>query len=117
MLNRIYEILEEVLKNLDVGGEQSRAFELEIQGIKEILGYVKPSTDLFAECDRMDLLTRKLRRLAVESEGINAVLPTDPLEKWFDGTYEDTEQDMVFEKYDLAKLLRFIADVGVSFSE
>lgn len=117
MLNQIYEILEDVLKNLDIGGEQSRAFESEIQGIKEVLGYVKPSRDIFTECDRMDLLTRKLRRLAIESEGIKASLPTVPLEKWFDGTYEDTTIDMFFDEFDLAELLRFIADVGVSASE
>jgi hypothetical protein len=116
MLNQIYEKLEQVLDTLDAGGEQSKAFAGEIAILKDVLGYAKPAKDIFEECSRRDCLTQKLRRIANECRGINASLPTLPLEKWFDGTIQDATIDVFFEEYDLAKLLQYIADVGVSES-
>ena len=69
------------------------------------------------EIERRGLLVRKLRLLAVEAAGLTAFLPTLPIEKWFDGTVEDATKDVYFENYDLAKLLQFIADVGVSHGD
>jgi hypothetical protein len=66
------------------------------------------------EVQRRNRLKDKLAKLANEAEGIKASLPTLPLEKWFDGTIEDATIDVFFEEYDLGKLLRLIADVGVS---
>lgn len=113
MLNEIYEKLEAVLNRLDVGGEQSRAFEGEIDLLKELLSYPEPVQDEWDEGQRREILSQKLRRLAVESEGILIPLPKNPVAQWFDGTYQDTRIDMFFEEVDLARLLRFIVDVGV----
>jgi hypothetical protein len=55
--------------------------------------------------------------LAVEAEGLTAELPTLPVKKWLDGTVADATVDVYFEAHDLAKLLRFIADVGVSHED
>jgi len=68
---------------------------------------------IFETAKRQNLLCKKLRRLAVEAEGLKASLPTLPLKKWFDGTIQDAAKDVYFENYDLTKLLRFIADVGL----
>ncbi len=56
----------------------------------------------------------KLRRLAIEAEGLTAALPTLPVKQWLDGTVTDATKDVYFEDYDLAKFLQFVADVGVS---
>ena len=56
---------------------------------------------------------QKLRRLVIEAEGLTAALPAMPVKKWLDGTVADATKDVYFEDYDLAKLLRFIADVGI----
>jgi hypothetical protein len=117
MLNRMFEKIEQVLHSIDVGGEQSRQFAPEIKMLKEVLGYHEQVDDFFEQGRRKDLITRKLRRLAVEAEGLKAALPRLPLEKWFDGTFENTNIDILFDEYDLAQVLHFIADVGVSFSE
>ena len=37
-----------------------------------------------------------------------------PIVQWFDGTYQDASIDMEFEEVDLAKLLKFIVEVGVA---
>jgi hypothetical protein len=117
MISRIFDSIEEVLSRIDVGGEQSRQFAPEIRLLKEVLGYPEQVNDFFEQGRRRELITRKLRRIAVEAEGLKATLPRLPLEKWFDGTFEDTDIDVLFDGHDLAQLLRFIADVGVSFSE
>jgi len=113
MLNELYEKIEAVLNRLDVGGEQSRAFEGEIHLLKELLGYPEPIQDEWDEGQRREILSQKLRRLAVESEGILIPLPKNPITQWFDGTYQNTNIDMNFEEVDLARLLKFIVDVGV----
>ena len=57
---------------------------------------------------------QKLRRLAIDAEGLTAALPTLPVKQWLDGTVADATIDVCFEDYDLAKFLQFVADVGVS---
>ena len=113
MLNRLYEAIEQVLESMDVGGEQSRQFSEEIKILKEVIGYPEPDNGEFSEIERRKYLTEKLRRLAIEAEGLKMSLPILPLEKWFDGTFRDSTIDVFFEEYDMAKVLRFIADVGV----
>jgi len=113
MLNKIYESIDTVLKKLDVGGEQSRQFASEIELLKEVIGYPEPVEDEWDELQRRQIIAQKLRYLAVEAEGILIHLPKNPLNQWFDGTYQDSTIDMEFEEYDMAKVLRFIADVGI----
>ncbi len=118
MVNKIYDAIEKVLRSIDAGGKQSKRFAGEIKILREVLGY--PQGDdggVFSEVQRRSYLTEKLRRLSIEAEGFKASLPTLPLEKWFDGTIEDATIDVFFEEYDLARLLRFIADVGVSIQD
>ena len=117
MVNKIYDAIEKVLQSIDAGGKQSKRFAEEIKILREVLGYPQPDDGVFEEVQRRGFLTDKLRRLSVEAEGLKASLPTLPVEKWFDGTIEDTTIDVFFEEYDLAKLLRFIADVGVSIDD
>ncbi len=117
MITKMFDAIEEVLHSLDVGGEQSRQFAGEIKTLKSVIGYPEPPEDMLDEIERRGLLVRKLRLLAVEAEGLAASLPTLPVENWFDGTVEDATKDVYFENYDLAKLLQFIADVGVSYED
>lgn len=114
MLNELYEKLEAVLNAIDTGGEQSRAFEGEIHLLKELLGYPEPVQDDWDECQRREILSEKLRRLAIEAEGILIPLPKNPIAQWFDGTYQNTNIDMDFEEVDLTMLLKFIVDVGIT---
>jgi hypothetical protein len=114
MLNEAYDAIEEVMESLDAGGEQSREFAQEIATLKEVLGYPKPPQDLWDQLKRKKMITRKLRRLAIEAKGLTASLPTLSVEKWLDGTVADATVDVCFEECDLAKLLQFIADIGVS---
>ena len=113
MLNKLYDSIEEVLNSIDVGGEQSRQFSEEIKILREVIGYPQPDNGEFCEVERRRCLTKKLRRLSVEAEGLKMSLPKLPLEKWFNGTFQDSTIDIFFEEYDMAKVLRFIADVGV----
>ena len=114
MLNKIYDAIEEVLETIDVGGEQSRQFAGEIKILKEVIGYPEPIKDTLDEVQRRGQIVHKLRRLAIEAEGLTAALPTLPVKQWLDGTVADATIDVYFEDYDLAQLLQFIADVGVS---
>jgi len=117
MLNKIYEAIEKVLDSLDVGDEQSRQFTKEIKLLREVIGYPKPIRDTLDEIQRREQIVHKLRKLAVEAEGLTAALPTLPVENWLDGTVADATKDVFFESHDLAKLLRFIADVGISHGD
>ena len=117
MLNRVYEAIEEVLESLDVGDEQSRQFAQEISILRDVIGHPRPIEDALDEVQRRGQIVRKLRRLAIEAEGLTAALPTLPVEQWLDGTVADAMKDVSFENHDLAKLLRFIADVGVSYED
>ena len=114
MLNKVYEAIEEVLDSLDVGGEQSRQFAEEIKILREVIGYSGPVQDALDEIQKRGQIVQKLRRLAIEAQGLTAALPKLPVKKWLDGTVADATKDVYFEDHDLAKLLRFIADVGVS---
>ena len=113
MLNRLYDAIEEVLDSIDVGGEQSRQFAGEIKILRDVIGCPQPDNDEFGEVERRKYLTEKLRRLAIEAEGLKISLPKLPPDKWFDGTFQDATIDIFFEEYDMAQLLRFIADVGI----
>jgi len=117
MLNKVYEAIEEVLDSLDVGGEQSRQFAEEIRILRKVIGYPGPVQDVMDEVQRRGQIVQKLRRLAIDAEGLTAALPTLPVKKWLDGTVADATKDVYFEDYDLAKVLRFIADVGVSHGD
>ena len=114
MLNKIHDAIEEVLESLDVGGEQSRQFAEEIKILREVVGHPGPVKDVLDEIQRRGHIVHKLRKLSIEAEGLTVDLPTLPVEKWLDGTVADATKDVFFESYDLVKLLRFIADVGVS---
>jgi hypothetical protein len=117
MLNKVYEAIEEVLESLDVGGEQSRQFAEEIRTLREVIGHPEPVKDTLDEIQRRGQIVQKLRKLAIEAEGLTAALPTLPAKQWLDGTVADATRDVFFENHDLAKLLRFIADVGVSYED
>jgi hypothetical protein len=117
MLDKIYDGIEQVLESLDVGGEQSRQFAEEISILKDVIGYPQPIEDALDEVQRRQKVVWKLRRLAVKAEGLTADLPTLPVKKWLDGTVADATKDVFFESHDLAKLLQFIADVGLSCGE
>ena len=114
MLNELYEKIEAVLNTLDTGGEQSRAFAGEIDLLKDLLGYPEPVQDDWDQMQRCEILAQKLRRLAVQAEGILIPLPKNPIAQWFDGTYQDASVDMLFDEVDLGQLLTFIVEVGVT---
>ena len=82
--------------------------------MKELLGYPEPVQDDRDEMQRCEIIAQKLRRLAIQAEGILIPLPKNPIAQWFDGTYQDAAIDMQFEDVDLEKLLNFIVDVGVN---
>jgi hypothetical protein len=117
MLNKVYEAIEEVLESIDVGGEQSRQFAEEIRILREVVGHPEPIKDAQDEIQRRSQIVHKLRRLAIEAEGLTAALPTLPVNNWLDGTMADATKDVFFENHDLTRLLRFIADVGVSYED
>lgn len=117
MLNKVYEAIEDVLERIDVGGEQSRQFAEEIRILKEVIGHPEPVNDTFDEIQRRSQIVHKLRRLAIEAEGLTAALPTLAVKQWLDGSVADATKDVFFEDHDLAGLLRFIADVGVSYED
>jgi len=114
MLNRVYDSIEKVLQSLSTRGEQSREVAEEIRILRDVIGYPQPKKDILDEIQRHGHIVRKLRRLAVEAEGLTLDLPTLPMKNWLDGTVSDATKDVFFESHDLAGLLRFIADVGVS---
>ncbi len=114
MLNKTFEMIEQVLESIDVGGEQSHQFAGEIKILREVIGYPEPVNDVLDEVQRRGQIVHKLRRLAIEAEGLTAALPTLPVKQWLDGTVAEATRDVYFEDYDLAKFLQFIADIGVS---
>jgi hypothetical protein len=117
MLNKVHEAIEDVLESLDVGGEQSRQFAEEIRTLREVIGHPEPVKDTLDEIQRRSQVTAKLRKLAIEAEGLTAALPNLPVKQWLDGTVADAMKDVFFENHDLARLLQFIADVGVSYED
>jgi len=114
MLNEVYDTIAALLESLDAGGEQSRAFAEEIQMLKDVLGYPEPAEDALGETLRRCQIARKLERLAIQAQDMTVTLPTLPVAKWLDGTFQDAKVDVSFEKCDLARLLQFLADFGVS---
>lgn len=114
MIIKLLEKVEELLESINVGGEQSRQFVDEIKILKEVIGLPVTPEDEMDEIQRRDFIAARIRLLAIESQGLKADLPTLPIEKWLDGTVADATVDVDFKEYDLAKLLRYIADVGVS---
>ena len=44
-------------------------------------------------------------------------LPMLPVKNWLDGAVANATTDVFFENHDLAKLLQFIADVGISYED
>ena len=117
MLNRVYEAIEEVLDSLDVGGEQSRQFAEEIQTLRQVIGHRKATDGLLDEISRRRWMVQKVRRLAVEAEGLTVSLPTMPVKQWLDGTVADATVDVYFEDHDLSAFLQFVADVGISHGD
>ena len=113
MLNEVYDTIEAILESLDAGGEQSLAFAEEIRMLKELLSYPEPAADSLDETLRRCRISCKLERLAIEAQDLTATLPALPIAQWFDGTFEKTAADAPFVKYDLARLLQFLADFGV----
>jgi len=114
MLNEVYDTIEAILEGLDAGGEQSRAFAEEIKMLKDLLGYPEPAEDALGETLKRCQIARKLERLAVQAQEMTVTLPTLPVAQWLDGTFQDAKVEVAFEKCDLARLLQFIADFGVS---
>jgi len=114
MLNRVYEAIEEVLDSLDVGGEQSRQFADEIQTLRQVIGHPKVTAGVLNEISKRRWIVHKLRRLAVETEGLTVSLPTMPVKQWLDGTVADATVDVDFEEHDLSAFLQFVVDVGIS---
>jgi len=90
---------------------------LESKGIEEAIEAEAAGEDQIDQLKRRHQIVQQLRVLAVKSHGLTASLPTLPIARWLDGTIEDATKDVYFEDYDLAKLLRFIADVGVSYED
>ena len=70
----------------------------------------KPSDQTLRRCQ----IARKLERLAIQAEDLTVTVPTLPVAQWLDGTFQDAKVEVSFEKCDLARLLQFIADYGVS---
>jgi hypothetical protein len=81
------------------------------------LGHSALVKDTLDELKRRSQITLKLRKLAIEAEGLTATLPTLPVKQWLDGTVADATKDVFFKNHDLAGLLRFIADVRVSYED
>jgi hypothetical protein len=117
MLNRIYEAIEDVLDSLDVGGEQSRQFAGEIRTLRQVIGHPEAVGGVLDEISRRSWLVHKLRRLAIEAEGLTVSLPTMPVKQWLDGTVADATVDVHFEDHDLSAFLQFVADVGISHGD
>ena len=90
---------------------------LESKRVGEAIEAKAADKDQIDQFKRRRQIVQQLRVLAVKSHGLTASLPTLPVAKWLDGTIEDTTKDVYFEDYDLANLLRFIADVGVSYED
>ncbi|MEN6425882.1 MAG: hypothetical protein ABFE13_11000 [Phycisphaerales bacterium] len=114
MLNEVYDTIEAILESLDAGGEQSLAFAEEIRMLKEVLSYPEPAVDSLDETVKRCQIARKLERLAIQAQDLTVTLPALPITQWFDGTFENAAVDTHCEKCDLARLLQFIADYGVS---
>jgi hypothetical protein len=117
MLNKVYQAIKTVLESIDVGGEQSRQFAEEVRILRKVIGHPEPIKGALDETQRRGQIVQILSRLAIEAEGLTATLPTLPVRQWLDGTVDDATKEVFFESHDLAKLLQFIADVGISYKD
>jgi len=113
MLNEVYDTIEAILESLDAGGEQSLAFAEEIKMLKEVLGYPEVVQDALEETLRRCQIARKLKRLAIHAQDLTITVPTLPVARWLDGTFQNAQTDVSFETCDLAHLLQFLADHGI----
>lgn len=111
-LGKVYQAIEEVLESLDVGGEQPHQFAQEIATLRDTLHL--PAVDRAPQAHGCRTMAQELRSLAMKAEGLTASLPVLPVDKWLDGTVANSTADVEFRDCDLAGLLQFIADVGVS---
>jgi len=114
MLNEVYDPIEAILESLAAGGEQSLAFAEEIKMLKEVLSYPETAVDSLDETLKRCQGARKLERLAIQAQDLTVTLPALPIAQWLDGTFANIAVDTHSEKCDLARLLQFIADYGVS---
>jgi len=110
-------ICEYIRDCLDVGGEQSRQFAEEIKTLREVIGHPKVAAGVLDEISKKRWIVQKLRRLAVEAEGLTVSLPTMPVKQWLDGTVADATVDADFEEHDLSAFLQFIADISISHGD
>ncbi len=111
------ELLEEVLQYIkemdgetDFKGNETYLHKKVREAIEAKAAYEDQTDPL----KRRHFIVEQLRELAESSHGLTASLPTLPAKNWLDGTVADAARDVFFEECDLAALLRFIADVGVS---
>jgi hypothetical protein len=114
------DLLEEVLQYIkEMDGEtdfQGNETYLH-RRVREAIEAKAAGEDEIDQLNRRHQIVQQLRVLAVKSHGLTAALPTLPVVKWLDGSVTDATKDVYFEEYDLEKLLRFIADVGVSLED
>ena len=114
------DLLEEVLQYIkEMDGEtdfQGNETYLH-RRVREAIEAKAAGEDEIDQLKRRHQIVQQLRALAVKSHGLTASLPTLPVSKWLDGSVTDATKDVYFEEYDLKKLLRFIADVGVSLED
>ena len=113
-------LLEEVLLYIkDMDGETDfRGNETYLhKKVREAIEAKAAGEDQIDQLKRRHQIVQQLRVLAVKSHGLTVSLPTLPVARWLDGTVADATKHVYFEDYDLAKLLRFIADVGVSYED
>jgi hypothetical protein len=114
------ELLEEILQYIkDTDGETDfRGNKTCLhKKVREAIEAKAAGEDQIDQLKRRHQIVQQLRVLAVKSHGLSAALPTLPVENWLDGTVEDAMKDVYFKDYGLAKLLQFIADVGVSHGD
>jgi len=110
MIVQIFEALQRIKNKLDVP-EHRDTFADEIGTLKQILGCIEPSDDFLTVRTQQEIAVQRLRMLAVETEGLETLLPDLPIENWFDGTIKDATKDVNFNKSNLSELIRFIADM------
>lgn len=87
--------------------------EHKYQQFKMVTERANKCDEIFEKVKNQSRICKKLRRMAVEAKDLKVSLPTVPVKNWFDGTIQNPEIEVFFEKYDLAKLLQYIADIGL----
>jgi len=110
LLEEVLQFIKEMDAERDFKGNETYLHKKVREAIEANAAYEHEADPL----RRRHFIVEKLRELAEKSHGLTASLPTMPVKRWLDGTVADAEKDVFFENVDLAALLRFIADVGVS---